>query len=406
MVATKHTITAPELAEVFMREVVRHHGVPKSIISDRGSVFPPTSGVRCGRKLGTRLSMSTAYHPQSDGQTERMNRTIEDMLRAYVNNQGDDWDEHLVAAEMAINNSVQASTGYTPYYLTYGQHPRMPIEGATGTGGAQGGQDQADARRGRDQVNQADGDGVNDGVNGGDGGGDGDGDGDGDGAGSSSAGVVRRDVIGCNPAANETVRRISEAVVKAKENLLAAQQRQARYADEKRRDRVFKVGDRVLLSTANLNTQERMAKLIPKWIGPYRVKRVVSRVAYELELPASVRIYPVVHVSQLRAYVDGGATFPSRECVLRPEPELLDTGEPAWEVEEVLDKRVRSVRGRRVTDYLVLWKGYPLEEATWEPASNLRAAQWSVDQYERRVREGWTSVRRTRRRCMQGVSKV
>ena len=333
-----------------------------------------------------------------------MNRTIEDMLRAYVNSHGDDWDEHLVAAEMAINNSVQASTGYTPYYLTYGQHPRMPIEGATGTGGRRVGRTRRmlgvvetkstkQTATASMTVSMA----VTVAV---------DGDGDGDGAGSSSAGVVRRDVIGCNPAANETVRRISEAVVKAKENLLAAQQRQARYADEKRRDRVLKVGDRVLLSTANLNTQERTAKLIPKWIGPYRVKRVVSRVAYELELPASVRIYPVVHVSQLRAYVDGGATFPSRECVLRPEPELLDTGEPAWEVEEVLDKRVRSVRGRRVTDYLVLWKGYPLEEATWEPASNLRAAQWSVDQYERRVREGWTSVRRTRRRCMQGVSKV
>ena len=373
MVATKHTITAPELATVFMREVVRHHGVPKSIISDRGSVFTSNFWRALWSKLGTRLSMSTAYHPQSDGQTERMNRTMEDMLRAYVNSHGSDWDEHLVAAEIAINNSVQASSGFTPYFLTYGQHPRMPIESATGGGVTvvERGYDHDDGDSGMvtgDQGNSGEADGDED-------------TGDGD----------------CNPAASGMVRRISEAVARAKVNLAEAQQRQAKYADEKRRERVFKVGDQVLLSTANLSTHERAVKLLPKWIGPYKIKRVVNQVAYELSLPVSMKMHPVFHVSKLRAYVDGAAAFPSRDTVVRPEPELLDGVDEAWEVQEVLNKRVRTVKRRKVTQYLVLWKGYPLHEATWEDASHLSEAQWSVDQYERRV-SGGVRVRPPRRR--------
>jgi hypothetical protein len=75
--------------------------------------------------------MSTAYHPQADGQTERQNRTLEDMLRAYVNYHRDDWDQHLVAAEIAHNNSQQASTGFSPYFLNYGQHPHLPLNRVT-----------------------------------------------------------------------------------------------------------------------------------------------------------------------------------------------------------------------------------------------------------------------------------
>ena len=79
------------------------------------------------KRLGTNLNMSTSHHPQTDGQTERANRTIEDMLRAYVAPHQSDWDEHLIAAEFAYNNSVQASTGSTPFYLNHGRHPHTPL---------------------------------------------------------------------------------------------------------------------------------------------------------------------------------------------------------------------------------------------------------------------------------------
>jgi hypothetical protein len=106
---TKTQVTAPELASLFVKEVVRHHGVPESIISDRDPRFTSNFWRSVWQQLGTKLSMSTAYHPQSDGQTERANRTLEDMLRAYVSYRQDDWDKHLIAAEIAYNNSLQAS---------------------------------------------------------------------------------------------------------------------------------------------------------------------------------------------------------------------------------------------------------------------------------------------------------
>ena len=75
--------------------------------------------------------MSTAYHPQTDGQTERMNRTLEDMLRATTNYEQDNWDESLVTLEIAYNNSVQASTGFSPFFFSSGQHPNLPMLTAT-----------------------------------------------------------------------------------------------------------------------------------------------------------------------------------------------------------------------------------------------------------------------------------
>src|SRR6202007_1061372 len=125
-VATTTTCTSDRLARIFFDTVVRLHGVPKYIISDRDPRFTSNFWQQLWKLCDTQLKMSTAYHPQTDGQTERANRTLEDILRHYVSNKQDDWDEHLTAAEIAINSSVQASTGFTPYYLNYGDHPLFP----------------------------------------------------------------------------------------------------------------------------------------------------------------------------------------------------------------------------------------------------------------------------------------
>lgn len=323
MTATKTTVTAPELATIVYREVVRHHGVPEMIISDRDTRFTSMFWKELWRLLGTKLAMSTAYHPQTDGQTERANRTIEDMLRAYVNYKQDDWDDHLIAAEIAYNNSIQASTGYSPFYLNEGQHPNFPIVQA-----------------------------VSDETQ--------------------------------NVSASEAIERMKEALMRAKENLIAAQERQKKYADERRKEEVFVVGDQVLLSTANLSHDHRAPKLLPRFIGPFLIKRVISSVAYELELPSAYsRIHPVFHVSKLRRYRDGSDTFPTRPNPIdRPLPVLIDDNEEAWEVERIVDKRTRRVRGRNITEYCVLWKGYPEWEKTWEPIHNLRYAGEAIRQFE------------------------
>jgi transposase InsO family protein len=111
-IPTTTTVTARQLAKLFFNEIVRLHGVPSSIISDRDPRFTSSFWQQLWKQLGTRLAMSTAYHPQTDGQTERANRTIEEMLRAYVNTKQNDWDEYLTAVEIAYNNGKQTSTGY------------------------------------------------------------------------------------------------------------------------------------------------------------------------------------------------------------------------------------------------------------------------------------------------------
>src|SRR4029077_4912168 len=110
----------------FFDIVVRLHGIPKSIVSDRDPRFTSKFWQELWRLCGTQLKMSTAYHPQTDGQTERSNRTLEDVLRHYVSPRQNDWDEHLTAAEIAVNSSVHASTGFTPHFLNYGDHPVFP----------------------------------------------------------------------------------------------------------------------------------------------------------------------------------------------------------------------------------------------------------------------------------------
>ena len=328
-IPTQTTVNAPQLAKLVYAEIVRHHGVPRSIVSDRDARFTSNFWRSLWEQMGTKLAMSSSYHPESDGQTERMNRTLEDMLRSYTNYEQDDWDQHLVMAEIAYNNSVQASTGFSPYFLNSGQHPHLPI-----------------------------------------------------------AGAIKSENVSSNPTANELVGVMNQALTKAKRNIQAAQQRQSHYANEKRREVRFAEGDSVLLSTANVRNENRAPKLCPKYIGPFVISRVISDVAYELALPATMKIHPVFHVSKLKKYVSGSSEFPDRQQD-HARPMAVDQidGEDAWEVERVVDKRTRKVGKRSVVEYLVLWKGYPEWEKTWERASNLEAAPEAVKAFEESRRQ-------------------
>jgi len=107
-------------ANLFMQHWYRHHGAPLSIVSDRDTQFTSKFWRRTFELWGTKLKFSTPYHPQTDGQTERTNRTLEEMLRCYINKKHDNWDELLIHAETAYNSSKHASTQYTPHFLVYG----------------------------------------------------------------------------------------------------------------------------------------------------------------------------------------------------------------------------------------------------------------------------------------------
>lgn len=318
--ATKTKVTAPQLAKIFMQEVIRHHGIPMNIISDRDPRFTSNFWKSLWKGLGTTLNMSTAYHPQSDGQTERANRTLEDMIRAYVNYHQNDWDEKLVTCEVAYNNSVQVSTGFSPFYLNSGQHPMLPTN------------------------------------------------------------VLNQEIH--NPTAAEILEQLNKDLKQATKNVEQAQENQAKYANQHRRKITFKVDELVLLSTANLRNEHRAPKLVQKYIGPFKIKRVVNDVSYELCLPSTMKIHPVFHISKLKAYKQTDKYEREEKQSRPPAIEIID-GEQAWEVERILKRRTKKGRGRSVSvEYLVLWKGYPEWEATWEPATNIqRFAQESIDRY-------------------------
>ena len=124
----KVIINAPGLAEVIIDVVVQHHGLPDSIITDRGSLFTSKFWSSLCYFLGIKRRLSIAFHPQTDGQTERQNNTIEAYLQAFVNFKQNDWAKFLPMAKFAYNNAKNASTGYTPFELNYGYHPRVSYE--------------------------------------------------------------------------------------------------------------------------------------------------------------------------------------------------------------------------------------------------------------------------------------
>lgn len=329
--ATTTNVTAMQLSQLFFKEVVRHHGIPESIVSDRDPRFNSIFWRSLWSQLSTTLSMSTAYHPQTDGQTERQNRTLEEMLRAYVGPTQDDWDEWLVAAEIAYNNSIQASTKETPFFLNSGQHPRLALEQA-----------------------------------------------------------ILPSQVSNNPTAASRVEELHRHIESAKNSLKIAQQRQIHYTDDKRRDISLQPGTKVWLSTEQLALKDKnqTKKLLSKYIGPYSVKRPVSAVSYELDLPSELRIHPVFHISKLKVAKEmESGNFPAREeesaSNHRPSPEFVnEDSEEVWEVETILDKRTISYgRNKKREEYLVKWRGYPVYEATWEPVSNLKQARQAVEEF-------------------------
>jgi hypothetical protein len=327
-VATKTNVTAPQLATIFFREVVRLHGVPESILSDRDPRFTAHFWRAFWTQLGTTLTMSTAYHPQTDGQTERANRTLEELLRSCVNFRQNDWDEHLAAAELAINNAVQASTGFSPFYLNFGQEIQLPLDQAI-------------------------------------------------------AGLLPSS----NPTATDRISRLKTGLELARSNIEKAQTRQAKYADQHRRDVKFQVGDSVLLSTEHLKmvgSDKRTPKFTFKYLGPFKIKRVVNDNAYELELPEPLKIHPVLNANRLKVYRNGVDAFPSRRLPdVRPPPETLEDGTKLYEVESILAHRGTGSR----VQYLVKWVGYPQWEATWEKKSSLVNATDVLAEYENTVNQ-------------------
>ncbi|KAE9013736.1 hypothetical protein PR001_g15328 [Phytophthora rubi] len=127
LAAARKSVTAPQTAQLFVDNVFRHHGLPKAFVSDRDPRFVSHFWQHLFRLLGTRLDMSTADHPQTDGQTERVNRVLEDILQSVCAAEPTKWSTLLPQVEFALNHAVHSSTGFTPFYVNGLRHPRTPL---------------------------------------------------------------------------------------------------------------------------------------------------------------------------------------------------------------------------------------------------------------------------------------
>ncbi|KAJ9511547.1 hypothetical protein QJQ45_003577 [Haematococcus lacustris] len=305
LIPTTATATAPDIAKLFFDHVFKHHGLPEAIVSDRDPKFTSDFWTSLFHLTGTRLLMSSAYHPQTDGQSERANRTVEDMLRPYLNHHKTDWDQHLAAVEVAYNSSTHVGTGFSPFYLNYGHHPRTP-----------------------------------------------------------EALLQPPSTLVPSPAADAFVTTMRSNIDIAKAALQRAVDKQKQQADKHRRHLEFNVGDKVLLSTATLNlkTPSNSAKLQPRYVGPFKVLTKISPVAYKLDLPTTMRITPTFHISKLRPYLTT-SSFPDRHVDLQPLPQLED-GEEYFTIETILGRRWND--SQHAFQYLVKWKGYDDSFNSWE----------------------------------------
>jgi hypothetical protein len=234
------TYLVQQYAELYMDQVVRLHGIPKTIISDRGTQFVACFWEQLHECLGTKLIRSSSYYPQTDGQTERMNHILEDMLRASILHFDKSWDKCLSLAEFSHNNNYQASLKIAPFDALYG-------------------------RRCRTLLNW------------------------------SEAG--ERTLFG-----PDLVKDAEEKVQVIRENLKLAQMRPKIYHDKGTTPRHFEVGDYVHLKVSPTKGVQRFSvkgKLAPHYIGPYEVIEVCGLVAHRIQLPERFSTFHnVYHVTQ------------------------------------------------------------------------------------------------------------
>ncbi|KAL5767474.1 hypothetical protein ACOSQ2_014257 [Xanthoceras sorbifolium] len=297
------------LAELYIREIVRLHGVPVSIISDRDPRFTSRFWKKFQEALGTRLSFSTAFHPQTDGQSERVIQVLEDMLRSCVIEFEGSWADHLPLIEFAYNNSYQSSIAMAPYEALYGRKCRTPV---------------CWTEFGEDRL-------------------------------------VGPDLI----------RQTEEKVKIIKDRLKIASDRHKSYADLKRKEVEYDVGEKVFLKVSpwkKVLRFGRKGKLSPRFIGPYEIIERVGPVAYRLALPPELeKIHNVFHVSMLRKYRSDPSHRVQAESI-EIRPDLSYEEEPV----QILDRKIKELRNKRVPLVKVLWRNHKVEEATWESEETMR----------------------------------
>ena len=298
------------LVELYVSEIVRLHGIPLSIVSDRDPRFTSRFLKELQSAFSTRLNFSTAFHPQTDGQSERVIQVLEDMLWGYVSDFLGSWDRYIPLMEFSYNNSYQSSIGMAPYEALHGRRCKTPM-----------------------------------------------------------CWIELHEHKIISP---DLVKDIEEKVWIIQQRLKVASDRQRSYADLKIRDIAYEVGDKVFLKLSPWRKILRFGKkgkLSPRFIGSYEVLERIGPMAYRLALPPKLtKLHNVFHVSMLRRYRSDESHILLVQDV-QVQADLSYDEEP----KAILAREVKQLRNKQVPLVKVLWQHHGREEATWEQEATMKA---------------------------------
>ena len=305
------SLTAEGLAEKFFVNWYCENGLPTDIISDRDKLFLSRFWKALHKLTGVKLKLSTSYHPETDGSSERTNKTVNQCLRFHVERNQTGWVKSLPMIRFNIMSTVNKSTGFSPFQLRLGRTPRIIpplIDGHAHTDASE-------------------------------------------------------------RSASEFIKKMHADTQEARDNLSRAKISQAVHSNRSRTLTFpFKVGDRVKLSTFHrrrefkASGEHRVAKFMPRFDGPYTILETNEATSsVKLELPPDAKVHPVFHTSLVLPYKENDSSlFPSREFS-KPLPVIDKTGACEYFVRDIIDEK-RSGRGFK---YLVRWVGYGEEENRW-----------------------------------------
>jgi len=261
------------------------------------------------KSLGTQLNLSTAYHPQTDGQSERTIQTLEDMLRTCVLDFSGSWDSHLPLIEFSYNNSYHTSIQMAPFEALYGRKCRSPVCWTE---------------------------------------------------------VGESSLLG-----PELIQETTEKILQIREHLRVAQSRQKSYADRRRKPLKFEVGDYVLLKVSPWKGVVRFGKkgkLAPRYVGPFKILKEIGKVAYKLDLPPELaNVHPTFHVSNLKkCLADENLQVPLDD--VRIDQTMHFTEKPV----EVMEREVKKLRRKKIPLVKIRWESIRGPEYTWEHEGQMR----------------------------------
>ncbi|KAK3003996.1 hypothetical protein RJ639_018424 [Escallonia herrerae] len=314
--------SAEDTAQLFFKYVVKYWGMPQDIVSDRDSRFTGNFWTELFKLFGSQLSMSSSYHPESDGQTERFNSMLEEYLRHFVSATQKNWVKLLDVAQLCFNSRKSSSTGKSAFEIVNGQQPLLPH-------------------------------------------------------------TVNVPNAGKSPRAISFSEEWRQNIDLAHSYLEKAARRMKKHADKNRRSQEFNVGDKVMVKLLQQDRKflrGRDSRLLQKYEGPLTIVKKIGKMAYKVDPPHwwSRQLHPVFHVSMLKPFYEDTAD-PSRGQIKRQGLKPKAAGKRV--AEAILNDRVIIASRKRHQEYLVKWQGQMDEENTWERAADLSAYADKIEAY-------------------------